>query len=303
MIAGHQVIGISRDYDNYLSYFSFIHGTNIYDVLAYRFEPGFGLLAHLLSNANLTGAEMYAAIAGACILIKVYALGESKNYWAALLLFIGFYLLRYYTLFEMTVLRASLALSLSFFVFLRRNTTKIKVSDIAILSVALSMHYSAVIFLPIYLYTPNNRLKAVAIAFLIFIAVFSTKTIAIEILPEFIFVIGTYENLTASSLLPKPMLIDIAFLCFMMYRWNHDDLQMRTATYGILVSLALHFSLLEYSVFASRFRELLSMFFLIYVVRAVSQKINITRFAALLFSIASAATHLYTAYVYDPLLT
>lgn len=303
LIAGHQIIGTSRDYDNYLSFFSWINGSTLPEALSYRFEPGFGLLAYYLSNTNLTGAGVYALIAGMCMLIKVSAIGNSNNYWAVLLIFLTLYLSRYFTLFEMTVLRATAALSLGFFVFLRRDAAKIKTSEIAILLIAISMHFSAFIFLAIYAYTPKNRLTAILIAFTLFISVFFLKNLALTALSNYIFVFGTYENLTESSTLPKPMLIDIALLCFMIYNWKHNDFQMKVAVYGILIGLALHFSLLEFSVLASRFRELLSVFFLVYVVRAINHKGNTTRFVAVLFTLISGSIHLYTAYIHDPLLT
>lgn len=303
LIAGFQIIGTSRDYDNYLTFFSWINGSTLTDALSYRFEPGFGLLAYYLSNTNLTGAGVYALIAGICMLLKVSAIGNTKNYWVVLIIFFIFYLSRYFTLFEMTVLRATAALSLGFFVFLKRDTAEIKILEIVLLLIAISMHFSAFIFLAIYTYTPKNRLVASLIALNLFISVFFIKNLALTFLPNYIFVFGTYENLTESSTLPKPMLVDIAFLCFMIYNWKHNDFQMKVAVYGILIGLALHFSLLEYSLIASRFRELLSIFFIVYVVRAINHKGNTTRFAAVLFALISGSIHLYTTYIHDPLLT
>lgn len=302
-VAGYQLVGVSRDYDNYMAFFLRVSGSSLADALSYRFEPGFTFFSHQMSSFDMPGPLVYALIAGLCMLIKFLAIARLKNYWAVFIVLLVFYIGRYFTVFEMTILRTAVALSLAFFVFLRRDSDVIKLSDILILTIAVSMHYSAVIMFPIYLYTPKNRSAILSISVIVFVVVFLLKDIVLAILPQFFVVFLTYEDLTGASIIPKPMILDIIFLCFMLYHWRYNDFQMKVAVYAICVSFALHFALLDYSIFASRLRDLLAVFFLVYVVRSLQQGANIVRLGAIIFSLLSSSLYLYAAYIYDPLLT
>jgi hypothetical protein len=302
LVAGYQLLGTSRDYENYLTFFKSIDGLSLSDTLAYRFEPGFESLSYVLANLGLSGPSVYTIIAGLCILLKVLGIGNIRHYWLGLFFFFLFYLTRYFTLFEVTVLRATVASSLAFFVFIRRESSSIKLADLMLLAGAISMHYSAIVFLPIYLFFPRTRVGIIVTAVGVLLSVSLLKVIVLSSLPNLIFVFSTYKDLVGATFLPKPMIIDISFLCFMIYFWRFNDFQMRVSAYGIMISLALHFSLLDYSLFAGRFRELLSLFFIIYVVRSFHHRINIVRFGSALFVVISGIAHLYTSYIHDPLL-
>jgi len=304
VIAGFQLIGTSRDYDNYLYFFQAISELSSFEIFEYRFEPGFTALTYALVNANLEAAAIYTVFATLALFTKIWALKDLKNYWVALLLFLVFYLGRYFTLFEMTVLRAALAFSIGFFVFMNRSDSGYQAKDVLLLGIAITMHFSALIFIPIYIYTPKNRYQVISAALIFFIMAASIKEVALSLLPNVFVVIATYDEFNeASTLLPKPMILDIAFLAFMLYKWRFADAAMKTSVYGFSIGLAFHFSMVDYSILASRFRELLSLFLLIYVVRSMDCTSKITRVTSIGYAILSSALHLYTTHIHDPLLT
>ncbi len=303
-IAGFQKIGISRDYENYLSYFEWINGKTLIEAISYRFEPGFAIITLLLSLLNTEGPLIYFFISGICIFIKFYAIKDTRNYQLVFITLLVFYLLRYFTLFEMTVLRATLAMSLAFYVFFRRDTQKINIIDILLLMTAASMHFSAVAFIPIYLYTPTNKKNAAIITILVFFLFLGLSEFAIKNLPNYISVFETYDEFNPSTFIPKPMILDILYIGFLIRYWRKLNFQSKTAIYGTLISFSIHFSLLQYSIIGGRLKELLSVFFLIIVTQVIGYSKNKSvRFATVIFILTSGITHVYTTYIHDPLLT
>ena len=144
--AGYQWFGESRDYENYIYYFSWVGIADFSEVIAYRFEPGFALSSFLLAKANLTAPFIYSILAGAALAIKFLSINEKKFYIRTFCLFLVFYGLRYFVLFEMTLLRATLAMSLAFFVFMRKKTKDFRIVDFILLSLGVSFY----IYLSLY---------------------------------------------------------------------------------------------------------------------------------------------------------
>lgn len=303
-VAGYQIIGQSRDYDNYLFFFSWLNTQSLGDILSYRFEPFFSAIAFVLSKINLNPEEIYTVFAAACIMFKIVALNKYKKYWMVLFVFLFFYLLRFFTLFEMTVLRATLASSIAFFVFTRRISFNKKRIDFLLLVISTLTHYSAVVFIFIYYLAPKKLSVALFSSMTFFVVVWVSKDLLLPVLQATIPVFATYEEFNNSTIVPIPMILDIAYLFVMIYFWNDGTPAMRIATFSILIAMALHFSLLEYSLINSRFRDLLAIFYIIYVVETVNLNIKIiAKIAAVIFILLNAPLHLYVMYIHDPLLT
>lgn len=302
-LAGFQIPGQSRDYANYLIYFDFANESSWPEVLAYRFEPGFATLTYLLVALQLSGAAVYSLIAGGSIFVKLMALRTATHFWLSLAVLTLYYVARYFTLFEMTVLRAGVALSIAFYVFYSRIAHEYRAKHLLLLIVAVSMHYSAIAFFPIYLIRPSTRAAVIAIGTASFITILIVKNVALSILPNYVPVFATYHEFSKATLLPIPFVVDIAFLFFVLLNWRGNDALMKTCALGMAIGIAFHFSLLDYSMLAGRFREILSVFYLLYVVRAVGYARNEMKYAAVAYAAVSAILHLYAAYVHDPLLT
>lgn len=303
-VAGYQIFGQSRDYENYLFFFSWLNTESLDDIFSYRFEPFFSASAFVLSKINMNPEGIYTVFAAVCIFFKLVALNKYKNYWIVLFVFLFFYLLRFFTLFEMTVLRATVASSIAFFIFTRRISYNKKLSDFLLLVISVLCHYSAVIFIFIYYLAPKKRSVTLIVSMAFFIFVLVSKDLLLPVLQITIPVFATYEEFNNSTIVPIPMILDIAYLFVMIYFWNDGTPAMRIATFSVLIAMALHFSLLEYSLINSRFRDLLAIFYIIYAVETVNIKIKITaKIAAIIFIVLNAPLHLYLMYIHDPLLT
>jgi EpsG family len=302
LASGYQVFGISRDYENYFEFFDVVRNSLDYLSVNYRFEPGFTVLIFGFTRSELDNYLIYSLVVGIIVFIKYFSIDFSDKYWSALSVFSFYLISRYVVLFEMTVLRAACAFSLAFFVFFRKSTNSIRLMDIFILGVAVSFHYSAIVFFLIYFSNPRSGGKIILVAAAIFLAIYFAKNLALIYLPEYLSVFSTYHEFDVATFLPIPFAIDIVFLVFILLKFEVVDSAMRYAAMGMALSVAFHFSLTDYSIFASRFRELLSVFVLIYVVRAVYCTDSKVRDVSILYVILTGLMHLYVCFMYDPLL-
>jgi hypothetical protein len=303
LASGYQVLGLSRDYENYFLFFDFVRSSSVTGIFAHRHEPGFSLLVFMLSRLSLSNVAIYSSIAALCIFIKYQALGTSKNYWLVVVIFTFYYAARYLTLFEMTVIRATVAASIAFFVFYRKTDYGYDWRDVLWLILATLMHYSAFVFIFIYFLQLRSRASVIAIGSLVFVAIAVSKNLALAYLSETTAVFSTYSSFNKATFLPIPFAVDIAFLGFVLANWKINDQVMKTCAIGMTMAVVFHFSLLEYSLIAARFREILSFFSILYVVRAVGYSTDNMKVAALAYAVASSVLHLYIFYIYDPLLT
>jgi hypothetical protein len=254
-------------------------------------------------NLNFTNPKVYAIIVGVIVFVKYCSFEFVERYWFAVLVFTFYFLSRYVLLFEMTVLRAACAFALAFFVFYRKTESGIQLWELAVLALAVLFHYSAVVFIFIYLIPPVNRLRIVIIPVVVFIVIVLGKHIALAYLPEYISVFTTYEDFGKATVFPIPLVVDMAFFIFTLYYFDEADLAMRYAIFGMAMCFAFHFSLVDYSLLASRFRELLSVFFLIYLVRVVSSDNERLVGCSMAYALLTGALNFYVEFYYDPLLS
>lgn len=302
VMSGYQLIGLSRDFENYFEFFEIVRESVNYWDINYRFEPGFTALIYGLTRAGFDNYLIYSIVAGLVIFVKYFSIEFSDKYWAVLSIFTFYLVCRYIVLFEMTVLRAACAFALAFYVFYRKSNDSINWVNFFILCAAIAFHYSAIVFVLIYFLRPVNLRRIILVAVGVFFVVYFAKKIAFIYFPEYISFFSNYEDFGKATFLPVPFAIDILFLIFVALKFEAADVSMRYAVMGMALSVAFHFSLIDYVIFASRFRELLSVFFLIYVVRAVYCDDDNVRYVSVIYVLLSGLMHLYVYFIHDPLL-
>jgi hypothetical protein len=301
--SGYQILGVSRDYDNYFQFFNLVRAAPSYWGIQYRFEPAFTMFVYGLVNLNFTNWVVYSVIAGTIVFVKFFSIEFVERYWFAVLVFAFYLVSRYVLLFEMTVLRAACALALAFIVFYRKEKSGIQIRDLIVLSCAVLFHYSAVIFLFIYIIPPVSRLRIVIVSVAVFVLIVLGKHIALSYLPDYLSVFTTYEEFGKATIFPIPLMVDMAFFAFAIYHFDKADLAMRYAIFGMAMCFAFHFSLIDYSLLAARFRELLSVFFLIYLVRVVYSEDRQMIGCAMAYALFSGAMYFFVEFYYEPLLS
>lgn len=300
--SGYQWLGESRDYRNYFEFFDLVRDSLGVGDVEYRFEPGFSFLVHALAAIGLDDFLIYTVLAFFIAFIKFGVIGKSDKYLTVFFVFLIYYLSRYVVLFEMTVLRAACAFSLVFCVFYKKENYLFNFFDFSILLISVAFHYSAVVFLPLYFIKPDGRMKLIFFVLLTFIFIYFLKNIAFLFLSDNLFVFSTYNDLGKATLIPIPFLFDIFLFVFGLVMLNSADVAMRYAVMGLGFSIAFHFALIEYSVFSNRFRELLSVFILIYIVRSAVNSVLLVRVVSLGFLLVTSPMYVYVYFIYDPLL-
>lgn len=302
VLAGYQVLGESRDYLNYIDFFSYINESKSID-FSYRFEPGFTILTYLLSRFLNDEALIYCGVVGLVVFFKIFAVIREEKYWVALFFFGFYYLTRYFVLFEMTVLRAACSFSIAFFVFMSRRNENVNVFDVIMLVLACSFHYSAFVFLPIYFSKNLNRHYIVIASLMLFSFLWVGKDIVLSILPNYLAVFGSYDVFTEATFLPVPYLIDLLYLGVIFLFWKYNDVAMKYCCLGVSFSAAIHFALLDYSMLAARFRELISVFILIYVIKAMVSQSKELKCLTVMYVFFTSFLYVYLVFIYDPLLS
>lgn len=303
LACGYQILGVSRDYNNYFTFFNFVRNIKNYWAIDYRFEPGFTAAVFILVKSGLSNVAIYISITACIISIKYLSIEYKKKFGVAVLIFTSYFIARYIILFEMTVLRAACAFALAFSVFMRKKTASIKIREILVLALAALFHYSAIVFFVVYLIRPSNKRIIIIAILLVFLGVYFLKTIAILYLPEYLDVFSTYQDFGEATFLPIPLIFDIIFIIYALCKFENSNLSMRYAILGMGIGIAFHFSLLDYSMIGARFNELLSMFVLIYVVQACDSRDKAIRHASLLYVVITGAMYAYLYGYYSPLLS
>ncbi|WP_084545493.1 EpsG family protein [Cupriavidus malaysiensis] len=304
VLSGYQAFGESRDYDNYLQFFDAVRVSANFNDISYRFEPGFSAVVYALVKIGLNNPVVYAVIAGVAVFVKCCAVPHSRRYVFVFAVFVFYLLTRYLALFEMTVLRANCAFALAFLVFVRRETPEYRVKDLVLLLGGVLFHYSAIVFLFIYSIKRVTRLRVVLIAVVAFLAIMVSKGVLLSYLQGYLNALSNYSDAgKTATTFPVLFMLDLLLLIFILLTWQACDLPMRYCALGIALSASFHFALLDNSVFAGRFRELLSVFVLIYVLRAFSCRSPLVKSISSMFVLATGVLHVYVTYFYDPLLT
>ncbi|WP_162583141.1 EpsG family protein [Variovorax sp. PBS-H4] len=303
VVVSYELLGTSRDYENYIFYFSHVLQSHNGLDLASRFEPGFFLSVYLFGLLTSSPNLIYGLIVWAIVFLKYLSISSSRSYWFTFLVFSFYFFTRYFVLFEVTVLRAACAFSIAFFVFARKESDRAELKEVVMLAVAALFHYSAVVFLFVYLARNLTRIRVVALAIFGFAVIEISKNFFISVLPGFFSVFETYDGVGGATLVPLPYLVDLIFFMFMLGMWGKSDVAMKYCALGVAIGAAFHFGLVEHSVLASRFRELLSMFLLVYVVRASVSEYRVVRWTSLIYAVTTGVLNIYLVFVYDPLLS
>jgi hypothetical protein len=302
VVAGYGILGESRDYQNYIDFFQRVVENSGDLDFSYRFEPGFTLLTHALALGTSDSALIYTAIVFFITLLKYFALPTERRHLVAVVIFSFYFLCRYFILFDMTVLRGACAFSVAFYVFMKRSNDKINLVDVALLGAAATLHYSALVFIPIYLAPNPSPARILLISISLFLAILISKSDLLQVLPSYFQVFSRYDAGRTAATIPVPYLLDLMYLVLMLAFWKSNDTAMKYCALGFALSAPIHFAMLDYSVIASRFRELLSVFILIYVVRASQSDRPVLRHLTWTYVIFSGLLNLYIVTVHDPLL-
>jgi hypothetical protein len=275
LLAVTQILGQSPDYSEYNDFFDLVRSEGL-DVLAIsRFEPGFSILALGLTTLFTTNLIVYGWIVIATMLLKgwlinVYSSGQKVFFVVAI-----FYITRYFSLHELTQLRAACAISLIMvgtFYLWKGNF----LFGTFICTSALLFHMSAAAVIPALFIATSKRWQAMLIALIVFVFTFVFSGILTGYLGNFIQMINAYQAGGFGAEKPNPyaiqLLIDWAMIAASVIMWNKLSFLMKRIVLLEMIGMVIFYGAIDFAITAHRIREFYSVFWIFFVADGLRHK-------------------------------
>ena len=275
LLAITQILGESPDYSDYNDFFDLVRSEGIEVLAVSRFEPGFSILALVLTKLFTTNVIVYGWIVVAAMLFKGWAINAySSSQWIFFVV-AAFYFSRYFPLHELTQLRAAcaIALILSGAVFLWKGNLVI---GALLCALSLLFHMSAAAVIPALLLVVSQRSRVILIACVIFIFTSAFSGILTGYLGNFISMVDSYQTSGFGKDIPNPfavqLLIDWTMIAISLVMWDRLSLLMKRIVLLELIGMGVFYGVNEFAVVAHRIREFYSVFWVLFVADGLRQK-------------------------------
>lgn len=268
LLAVTQIFGKSPDYFNYDVFFDLVRRESLSTLSISRFELGFSVLVICLTNFLASNLVVYGWIVFAIMLLKGWAMRAYAPSSKIFLVCIGFYLIRYFSLHELTQLRAACAIA-----FVLVGSISIWngyfIRGAFICSLALLFHMSAGAVLPALLLTTTKRWQVVFIGFGVFVFVFVFSNLVTGYLGGYIQVLNSYQTQGFFDVKPNPfaiqLLVDWGLVIIALILWDKLTILMRRIVLIQLIGMAIFYGGIELGVVAHRMREFYSVFWVFFL--------------------------------------
>ncbi|XYJ11580.1 EpsG family protein [Telluria sp. B2] len=274
-LASAQIFGISPDYENYNAFIDLTRQEGANVLMTTRFEVGFSLIVIILTQFFSSNAIVYGAIAGASLWLKAAIFRIFASSQKIFLIGVAFYLTRYFSLHELTQLRAACAIGIILFgsAFIWKGKT---FWGLVICCLALSLHMSVAAIIPALFFRANKRWKVALIGIVVFLSVFLLIGLVTSYLANHILVLDSYQTNGFHEVLPNPfamqLLIDWAMILAAFIRWNALTPLMKRIVLIEVVGLAIFYGGMDYGSVAHRVREAYTIFWVIFVMDGLRLK-------------------------------
>ena len=295
LLAYYRVLGESRDYGQYESFFQLVRslGLTVFDLT--RFEAGFVVMAAVLTKfvpSDITVYSLFVAFAMWLKAAAVYRVPTRAGIFFATILF---YFVRYFPLYELTQLRAAMAAAFLIWALLLSSNGQ-RLYGLLACAIAVSFHFSAIAVVPFIFGAPTRRWLVVLIGVVVFgIAVLGTKAL-VSALGDAIRVASMYATLGFGDLPPNPLsvglLLDWAMIFVGLAIWPSLSPLMRQVLLIQIVGMAMFYGALDFAVVAHRLRELASVMWLLFVADGLHQR-RIVRQCSVAFIVACICLYGY----------
>lgn len=277
LLAITQILGQSPDYSDYNDFFDLVRSEGL-DVLAVsRFEPGFSILALVLTKLFTTNVIVYGWIVVAAMLLKGWAINAYSSSQKIFFVVAAFYFSRYFPLHELTQLRAACAIALILVgaIFLWKGNFLI---GSLICASALLFHMSAAAVIPALFVATSKRWQVMFIAFMAFVFTSAFSGILTGYLGNFIPMVDAYQAGGFGEDGPNPfaiqLLIDWTMIAVSLIMWDRLSLLMKRIVLLEIIGLAIFYGGIDFAVVAHRIREFYSIFWVLFVADGLRQNVT-----------------------------
>jgi hypothetical protein len=289
-----QTFGESRDYFIYDEFFNLVRNEGLNIINVSRFELGFSIISVFLTSIFTSNVLVYSLFVIVVMLIKgwIISIYSARN--KVFIVVAVFYLVRYFSLYELTQLRAACAigfLMIAATFFLSGN----RVFGILACVAASMFHMSAILVIATFFLQSSKRSHVLIISFFIFALIFTGTKIIAGYLENYIKVLEIYQNLGFGDIAPNPfsvaLLLDWTMIAISLTMWKKLTVVMRHVILFELIGMAMFYGLLDYPILAHRYREIFSVFWLFFVAGSLRQ--NVLKIPTIGFVVASVAIYSY----------
>lgn len=295
-----QIFGMSRDYENYEEFFNSIRVGGYAAIFESRFEPGFSILSLFFVSIFNANSAVYSSFVFISMLIKgsVISLYSSSR---KIFVLVGiFYIIRYFSLHELTQLRLSIGIGLILSGSIILWSGRVFLGCV-VCALALLFHASTAVIIPILLINQSNRWRVILFALIVFVFSFYSVNFLNEYLSGFIQILSDYEaNKYQFERRPNPIaiyiLIDWVMIIWSLFHWKRLSEIMRRIIFIELVGFSIFYGVIDFSVVAIRVRELYSVFWIIYAIEGLKKR-N-TAIPVFVFVIVNIIFYFYLFFLY-----
>ena len=300
--AGFFFVEEGVDYENYARFFDVVRSYDLLDVVSDRIEPLFGILVYYLGQIFTGNFSLYFLLLVLSISLKAGILSSSRQTGAIFVLFVGFYLFRYFPLYELTQIRASLAVGLVMLAFqLHGSRVKWLLFLLAVLT-----HYSALLLLPLMFLvdaaqTNSSKYQMYekliwSFLFASFITIGLMFHAALQYITPYFTSLQIYDAIGFGEETVSPfsatILLDILGILSALALHRHLSPSTRFWLYIQVLGVFSFYALISFPILAFRIRDLFCVFWIFYI-RDVFEYQGAVKLHALLFVVSCIIAHSY----------
>lgn len=289
-----QVLGESPDYVNYDIFFDLLRFDGIQTIYTSKFEPGFTIIAFALTTLFSSNLLVYSVIVAGAMFLKgvaIYLFSSARS----IFFFVAvFYFARYYPLHELTQIRVACgtAFLLVAAIFLwRGNLLYALFACVA----ALCFHASTLVVIPILFFKTPKRGYIILIGLWAFVLVIVGQEFVFSYIASFASIFNYNQGVGYGDVSPNPLsavlLLDWAMIAFSLIFWNRLTIMMKRVVLLEIFGMLIFYGSLDFPVVAHRFREIISVFWVFFVVDGLRLKTLIIPTAG--FAMASIGLYSY----------
>lgn len=302
VIVGIFFIEAGVDFENYAQFFDLVRTYDLHEVLSDRVEPLFGLLVFFLTRLYLSDFFVYFFILLLSLSLKVYVLSSFRQTGVFFALLAGFYLFRYFPLYELTQIRVSLAIGFVMLAFQQHGTWYKWV----LFLLGCLTHYSIVVLFPLMFFVDAAQRRSrtyVKYEKLIWLFLFicfaiiglMSHTLLQYITPYFT-VLQIYDVIgfgeTAVSPITAAILLDMVAILSALVLLRDMSASTRFWIYIQILGMLSFYALIELPIMAFRIKELFCVFWIFYIRDALEYR-GAIRLHGLLFIISCIIAYFY----------
>jgi len=290
------------DFENYRQFFDQVRTYDFIDIFSNRIEPLFGILTFFLVQLFTGDFFIYFFLLVLSISLKAYIMSSSRQTGVIFTLLVGFYLFRYFPLYELTQIRVSLAIGLVMLAFQLHGS---RFKWIFFLLACLT-HYSIVVLFPIMFpadaaqrsstkYITHERLiwLSILVSFTIIGLMFNT---ILQYITPYLTVLQIYEVESFGEVSVSPftatILLDIMGIISALVLQRHMSASTRFWIYIQVLGVLSFYSLIELPIMAFRIKELFGVFWIFYIRDALEYR-GVVRLHAVLFILSCMIAYFY----------